>query len=135
MHDITLMPLRFCKRQMPHIRSFSFAPSPTHTCFTKSKWYLNAPSQFAQYRNLKLPLFTVGYPQKCSHFQLSGLRIASVVHHFRPKPCCRVSTRTCLRLLLSCVEERLPERPARLSEKTALSVVLAGQGLYGVKGT
>ena len=36
-----------------------------------------------------------------------------------------------LGLLLACVEERLPERPARLSEKTALSVVLAAKGYPG----
>jgi phosphoribosylamine--glycine ligase len=33
-----------------------------------------------------------------------------------------------LALLLACVEERLPERPARLSAKTALNVVLAAKG-------
>jgi phosphoribosylamine---glycine ligase len=36
-----------------------------------------------------------------------------------------------LALLLACVEERLPERPARLSAKTALSVVLAAKGYPG----
>jgi phosphoribosylamine---glycine ligase len=36
-----------------------------------------------------------------------------------------------LALLLSCVEERLPERPARLSAKTALTVVLAANGYPG----
>jgi phosphoribosylamine--glycine ligase len=36
-----------------------------------------------------------------------------------------------LALLLACVEERLPERPARLSAKTALSVVLAARGYPG----
>lgn len=36
-----------------------------------------------------------------------------------------------LALLLACVEGRLPERPARLSEKTALSVVLAAKGYPG----
>jgi phosphoribosylamine--glycine ligase len=36
-----------------------------------------------------------------------------------------------LALLLACVEERLPERPARLSAKTALSVVLAAEGYPG----
>jgi phosphoribosylamine---glycine ligase len=35
-------------------------------------------------------------------------------------------------LLLACVEERLPERPVRLSAKTALSVVLAAKGYPGV---
>jgi phosphoribosylamine--glycine ligase len=42
-----------------------------------------------------------------------------------------------LALLLACVEERLPERAARLSSKTALSVVLAAKGYPGapVKGT
>jgi len=34
-------------------------------------------------------------------------------------------------LLLACVEERLPERAARLSAKTALSVVLAAKGYPG----
>jgi phosphoribosylamine---glycine ligase len=33
-----------------------------------------------------------------------------------------------LALLLACVEERLPERPVRLSAKTALSIVLAAKG-------
>ncbi len=36
-----------------------------------------------------------------------------------------------LALLLACVEERLPERPVRLSAKTALSVVLAAKGYPG----
>ncbi len=36
-----------------------------------------------------------------------------------------------LALLLACVEERLPERPLRLSAKTALSVVLAAKGYPG----
>jgi phosphoribosylamine--glycine ligase len=36
-----------------------------------------------------------------------------------------------LALLLACVEERLPERPIRLSAKTALSVVLAAKGYPG----
>jgi phosphoribosylamine---glycine ligase len=36
-----------------------------------------------------------------------------------------------LALLLACVEERLSERPARLSAKTALSVVLAAKGYPG----
>jgi phosphoribosylamine---glycine ligase len=36
-----------------------------------------------------------------------------------------------LALLLACVEERLPERPARLSARTALSVVLAAKGYPG----
>jgi phosphoribosylamine---glycine ligase len=36
-----------------------------------------------------------------------------------------------LALLLACVEERLPERPTRLSAKTALSVVLAAKGYPG----
>jgi phosphoribosylamine---glycine ligase len=36
-----------------------------------------------------------------------------------------------LALLLACVEERLPERPARLSPLTALSVVLAAKGYPG----
>jgi phosphoribosylamine---glycine ligase len=36
-----------------------------------------------------------------------------------------------LALLLACVEERLPERPARLSAKTALSVVFAAKGYPG----
>ncbi|MGH6811334.1 MAG: phosphoribosylamine--glycine ligase [Methylocella sp.] len=36
-----------------------------------------------------------------------------------------------LALLLACVEERLPERPARLSAKTALCVVLAAKGYPG----
>ena len=36
-----------------------------------------------------------------------------------------------LALLLACVEERLPEHPARLSAKTALSVVLAAKGYPG----
>jgi phosphoribosylamine--glycine ligase len=36
-----------------------------------------------------------------------------------------------LALLLACVEERLTERPARLSAKTALSVVLAAKGYPG----
>src|ERR1700724_2361047 len=36
-----------------------------------------------------------------------------------------------LALLLACVEERLAERPARLSAKTALSVVLAAKGYPG----
>ncbi|MGB6176077.1 MAG: phosphoribosylamine--glycine ligase [Methylocella sp.] len=36
-----------------------------------------------------------------------------------------------LALLLACVEQRLPERPARLSAKTALSVVLAAKGYPG----
>ena len=36
-----------------------------------------------------------------------------------------------LALLLACVEERLPERPARLSAQTALSVVLAATGYPG----
>jgi phosphoribosylamine---glycine ligase len=36
-----------------------------------------------------------------------------------------------LALLLACVEERLAERPARLSAKTALSVVLAATGYPG----
>jgi phosphoribosylamine---glycine ligase len=36
-----------------------------------------------------------------------------------------------LALLLACVAERLPERPARLSAKTALSVVLAAKGYPG----
>jgi phosphoribosylamine---glycine ligase len=42
-----------------------------------------------------------------------------------------------LALLLACVEERLPERPARLSAKTALTVVLAAKGYPGapVKGS
>ena len=42
-----------------------------------------------------------------------------------------------LALLLACVEERLLERPARLSAKTALSVVLAAKGYPGapVKGS
>ncbi|MGH6841863.1 MAG: phosphoribosylglycinamide synthetase C domain-containing protein, partial [Methylocella sp.] len=42
-----------------------------------------------------------------------------------------------LALLLACVEERLPERPVRLSAKTALSVVLAAKGYPGapVRGT
>ncbi|MGH6834443.1 MAG: phosphoribosylamine--glycine ligase [Methylocella sp.] len=37
-----------------------------------------------------------------------------------------------LALLLACVEERLPERPVRLSAKAALSVVLAAKGYPGV---
>jgi phosphoribosylamine--glycine ligase len=36
-----------------------------------------------------------------------------------------------LALLLACVEERLPERPARLSAQTALTVVLAAKGYPG----
>ena len=36
-----------------------------------------------------------------------------------------------LALLLACVEERLPERPTRLSAKTALSVVFAAKGYPG----
>jgi phosphoribosylamine---glycine ligase len=36
-----------------------------------------------------------------------------------------------LALLLACVEERLAERPVRLSAKTALSVVLAAKGYPG----
>ncbi len=36
-----------------------------------------------------------------------------------------------LALLLACVEERLPERPARLSARSALSVVLAAKGYPG----
>jgi phosphoribosylamine--glycine ligase len=36
-----------------------------------------------------------------------------------------------LALLLACVEDRLPERPARLSAKTALSVVFAAKGYPG----
>jgi phosphoribosylamine---glycine ligase len=38
-------------------------------------------------------------------------------------------------LLLACVEDRLPERPARLSAKTALSVVLAAKGYPGAPVT
>jgi phosphoribosylamine--glycine ligase len=36
-----------------------------------------------------------------------------------------------LALFLACVEDRLPERPARLSARTALSVVLAAKGYPG----
>jgi phosphoribosylamine---glycine ligase len=36
-----------------------------------------------------------------------------------------------LALLVACVEERLPERPARLSARTALTVVLAAKGYPG----
>ena len=40
-----------------------------------------------------------------------------------------------LALLLACVEERLPERPARLSARTALTVVLAAKGYPGAPVT